>query len=485
MRIGAVTTRFAKFPGVHSSDPFLALQQIHDELWDELRGLMLMPAGASPGFDISGFGLHTVRESALGALLDLTAGRTDRAETALRNVIALQYQAPGRAWDGTFPVTAEQADPPDDAVEWFHYDPNWRQFLGTIMLIILLDHAGSLPGDLVEQLWTAVVRCADSEPVDRIPEWYTNPNLLHAWVQAHAGRHLGDAATIDAGSARARRTMDRLSATGDVDEYNSPTYDGVDLMAAALWSAFPPAPEFEQWGAELARTMCGRLSTLIDPDSGVVCGPYARAYGLGLDRYVSLLGLWLSVAGVDAALPADLRASTDHSHDLFFLPVVKRLAGLVSLPWNLRPVAEHRRHVQTVGEVTAVSSLQPGLAVGWASGLVPPFASDQYVPFTIHYTDAAGRTAYVGARPSFGCGRFDVTEAGPDRWEVLVKQSGADLRWTCSAEPTVADGVLTFGLVQIMWSGHNSQHVARNDSGEVDLLVHGSDVRYNVVVLSQ
>ena len=449
--------------------PAEQLAHIHTTLWDEPRGLVLVPPGATPGLDLSSLGLHSVRESALGAYLDLRAGRTDRAVTALRNVVALQYDAPGQPWHGTFPVTAEQAEPPPDAVEWFHYDPNWRQFLGTVLLVVLFDHGASLPTDLVDDMWAAVVQCAEGEPPDRIPEWYTNPNLLHAWVQAHAGHRTGDTTMQAAGLARARRSMSRLETTGDVDEYNSPTYDGVDLLAAALWGTFPPSTEFADWGATLARTLCDRVSTLFDPGLAVVCGPYSRAYGIDLGQYVSLLGLWLHVAGAEAVLPVDLSPSTHHVHDLFFLPLVERLSASVELPWALRPVDQPRLHVQTVGEVTASSLLQPGCAVGWADGPVPVFATDQYVPFTVHLRTGSADVS-LAARPAAGGGRVTVVQREPGRFEVSFD---GDVRWCCSVPPDVDERGFTVGLVRVTWSGPSAHEVVPTAGGGTDVVVRG------------
>lgn len=455
-----------------------SLEQIHEQLWDDARGLMLVPAGTTPGLDLGALGLHTVRESALGAYLDLRRGRPARAVAAIAAVLELQYLAPGEPWDGTFPVTAEQPVPPDDALEWLHYDPNWRQFLGTVLLVTLFDHGADLPPDLVAAMWDAVARCARGEPADRIPDEYTNPNLLHAWVEAHAGRHADDAAMVDRGVARARRSMDRLEAIGDVDEYNSPTYDGVDLLAAALWTTFPPAEEFLRWGTELGRTLVARISTLFDPGLRAVCGPYSRAYGIDLDRYVSLLGLWLAGEDAEGVLPPDLDAGTDHVHDLFFLPLVERLAGGLDASWDLRPVEEARRHVQPVGGVTATSLLRPGCAVGWATGPVPAVANDQYLPFTVHAAHGAEVVA-LSARPSAGGGRVDVREAGDGSIELTMD---GDVTWTCSTAPSVLDGGLTVGPVHVTWDGHAGHEVSATATGAVTVVVRGGPVVHRVEV---
>ena len=55
-----------------------ALLEMHEHLWDDQAGMVRL------------YGLHLVRETALGAFLDLEHGRTDRAVRALREVLRHQ-----------------------------------------------------------------------------------------------------------------------------------------------------------------------------------------------------------------------------------------------------------------------------------------------------------------------------------------------------------------------------------------------------------
>jgi hypothetical protein len=456
-------------------DPQRSLERIRSELWDPTVCLERVAPGVTPHLDLSSLGLHSVRESALGAYADLGRGELDRAVATLRAVLTHQYDAPGRPWNGTFRVTAEQADPPGaDAVEWLHFDPNWRQFLGTILLVTLLDHGRDLPHDLVDGIVDAARRCAVGEPEDRIPEWYTNPNLLHAWVAAHAGRLTGDPGLVERGVMRASRTMARLYSSGDVDEYNSPTYDGVDLIAGALWVVHPPAPEFADWGRDLIGRLCGRLSVLVDPDLGTACGPYSRAYGLGLDRYVSLLGLWLHVAGVAGVVPPRIDVDTDHVHDLSFLPLIERLAESVVLPWALEPVRDERRHVQRFGDAVATSVLRPGLSVGWANGPVPAFAADQYVPFVAHVRDG-GNVAHLGIRPGGGITDVSVAEAADGTFAVRLTTGGVPGEFTVEGSDGSAGSPagVVHGQLSCVWDPESVGTVRTPGSGAV--LLRGVD----------
>ncbi len=79
--------------------PIDALRALHDELWDPERGMDGYAPGVVPGVDISSLNLHSVRETANGAFLDLQDGNVDRAVTALRSVLALQYPVSDRPWE--------------------------------------------------------------------------------------------------------------------------------------------------------------------------------------------------------------------------------------------------------------------------------------------------------------------------------------------------------------------------------------------------
>jgi hypothetical protein len=375
--------------------PLVALRRLHDELWDPARGMVRMPAGVAPGVDVGH--LHSIRETALGAFLDLEHGVTERAVAALRSVLALQYPLSPWPWSGTFPVTAEQPEPPGaDAIEWVHYDPNWRQFIGCILALVRLHHGEALPDDVADGIATALVGCVHGEPPDRIPRWYTNPNLMHAWLSAHVGVATGDPSLVVSGEARLEVVAERFERYGDVDEYNSPTYDGIDLFALALWTASPPTDRFAAAGASMAERMGERISALYDPAFGTTCGPYIRSYGIDPRRYVSLFGLCALVAGepADRVLPPALGDETVHVHDLFFLSVLERLGAELRRNLRFDPVTARRRRAQRFGAgVVAHHELRPSLAVGWEAGRRHDASLHQYVPFTAHAATAEGPIA--------------------------------------------------------------------------------------------
>ena len=372
-------------------------------------------------------------------------------------MLACQYDAPGTPWNGTFKVTAEEPDPPTDAEEWVHYDPNWRQFVGCILTMIVSDHRDALRPELVARIESALERCVAGEPATRIPRWYTNPNLMHAWLSARIGDPAGD--------ARRRMIVDRFDRHGDVDEYNSPTYDGVDLMALGLWVTFPPNPRFATDGARLLARLGERISRLYHPGLRAVCGPYTRAYGVDLDRYVSFLGMWWAMAG-EATLPVDLSATTDHAHDLSFAPVLERLSDAV-LP-HLEPTDGARSHEQRFGPVTATSVLGTDSMIGAETGRRGTFSRDQYVPLVAHwhgparvesialYVDDTTQVDATARSPTHATARV-WSEAG----EVVAYAAGTEARRAADllatdTEPAVRDSGRHRSPVELRWPAGSS-----------------------------
>jgi hypothetical protein len=433
--------------------PIDALRALREQLWDPERGMDRYAPGVAPGIDISSLNLHAVRETANGAFLDLRDGNVERAVVALRNVLALQYQVSGRPWSGTFPTSAEQPEPPlDDAVEWVHYDPNWRQFLGVTLALCAIVHGSSLPADVVSGIDAALRYCVAGEPDDRIPRWYTNPNLMHAWLQGHVAASTGDIELRAAAHIRLAVPMERLLRYGDLDEYNSPTYDGIDLLALGLWALHPPTEGFADAASTMLPAIGERVSELYHRRFGAPCGPYIRAYGLAPTEYMSLSGLWYSVCGeaAETVLPSPIDADTVHVHDLYFLPLIEHVAPVVTPHLHLSPVDGERLHVQRFGSSVAESLLRPDLAVGWDAGRRHQASLDQYVPFSAHLAEPDGTTTAVGLMLPSETAWVDVERVGD--LEFLVRAGGRDgtvgLR-IVGATPSPADGAFAIGRINI------------------------------------
>lgn len=268
-----------------------------DQFYDEERGLLWNPPGS---FDdvIQPLSVHMVPQSAWYAVGLLMRGEHDRARRVIDELVALQYDEPGTVWHGTFARFAETPDPREGAVEWVHYDPNWRQFIGTTFRLIELEFGL----DLHEPIALAIA----GEPRDRVSPRYTNIALMKAWLESD--------------ESFAESIVTEFSQTGAFAEYNSPTYYGIDLYALALWRVHPPTPRFREWAVAVERDLWRDIARWYHPGLRNLCGPFSRAYGMDMSAYVALLGLWLP----DPVVP-ELEAPFAHSHDLLLAPVVELL----------------------------------------------------------------------------------------------------------------------------------------------------------------
>ncbi|MGA1419899.1 MAG: hypothetical protein ACO32O_07330, partial [Ilumatobacteraceae bacterium] len=326
-----------------------ALTEMHEQLWDDDRGMVRL------------YGLHLVRETALGALLDLESGRVERARRALREVLKHQYPVDADPrWAGTFKTHASQPDAGltdrDGRLldrEWRDYDPNWRQFLGVILSLIERLYGHVLGDEMCDRLRAAVQLAATSEPASRINPNYSNIALMQVWLGGSVG--LTNSAKLLQGVAS------QVARDGDIAEYNSPTYDAISLMASCLLADFSTSADQRGLGMLVRNTIASRLNSLWHPNLALQAGPYSRAYGLDPRLYVSLMSVLMGAIDVPAAGPTRLDNATTHVHDLYFLPLFARVCASLRGAIAPQPVTNSRRHEQRFGDIVATSIIEPGL----------------------------------------------------------------------------------------------------------------------------
>lgn len=421
-----------------------ALDEMHEAHWDDDRGMVRL------------YGLHLVRETVLGAFLDLERGRIERAERAIRAVLTHQYPlVPATPWAGTFKLHADQ--PAAGSVDadglrrdrvWHHFDPNWRQFLGMILLLIERLHGPSLPDDLRAAMLGAAERAARGERVARISPAYTNIALLHAWLADATGE--GGADDLVRGvDAQVRRD-------GDVAEYNSPTYDAVSLLAACLMLEHSRSPAIRATGELVVDRICGRLNQLWHPVLGLQAGPYSRAYGLDPRLYVSLMSVLAASLGLPAAGPTRLTETTTHVHDLYFLPLFRRFCRPLVGRFTPSPIVAPRRLERRFGDAVATSVVDEGTVIGWEHGRRGRFALDQYAPFAMF-----SERGFIGVRTRPDTDWVDVRETASRVFTLTCarlddhpsRDDRASLTIVASRPPITHDDELLFDEITLQFPG--------------------------------
>ena len=353
-----------------------------DRWWDEERGLLWNPPGSFDDHGMAPRSMHMVPQSAWYAVGCLVRGMESRAARIVEELCALQYDEPGAIWHGTFARFAEWPHPSThsrDVIEWFDYDPNWRQFIGTTFRLMELRFGL----DLAAPIALAV----EGEPSDRVSPRYSNIALMKAWVE-------GD-------EADAAQVVSHFDEHGAFEEYNSPTYYGIDLYALRLWSQHPPTPAFAAWGARIEAALWRDVQRWYHPGLRNLCGPFSRAYGMDMSAYVALLGLWLPSPVVPA-----LGAPFEHSHDLTMAPVVDLLGGgPSSLAYEdglvSQRITDDRVASGWLGEDVMMGGEEGGR---WR-------AEGQYHPATVHWRQADGSTGWLRVR-------------SPQRLDAMVFEPG-------------------------------------------------------------
>ena len=308
-----------------SRDLLSRTMRLMDNTFDD-RVAMIRPITPLPPSQGAGYRLpHLVRDTswyAVGLLLRDQAGDRDRAIRCLNAILAQQIDEPGERWHGTFYRSLEELRPTRTASLGVDYDPNWREFIGTTLEIILLNFADRLPKDLNQRMEHSIQIAVDGEIKEsRLKTSYTNIALLYGALISFAAEHLHRPDWAPRANAWTRDVYRLFKEQGAFGEFNSPTYSGPDLLALALWRAYGSTPEMRRTGAEMEAALWRSIAALYHADLKNISGPFDRAYGMDMRRYASLTGLLLLTVldPQEAPFPA-IEAGGDHGNDMTYTP---------------------------------------------------------------------------------------------------------------------------------------------------------------------
>ena len=298
-----------------------------DTFFDQTAHLVQRPGGAQHDAPAMRF---MVRESswyALGLLMRDASGDRQRAAEILDAVLQQQFVTRGERWYGTFRRSPEEPDPTAKAQMWRGYDPNWREFIGTTFALILIDYQDRIPAQLVPRLYRSIDLAIQGEIDERrLVPGYSNIALMYGFLWDFAAQHDGNAAWKGRSAAWTESVYRLFRQHHSFDEYNSPTYYGVDLYGLALWRSLGSSAEMRAHGAEMERTLWSDIADFYHPGLRNLAGPYDRSYGMDMESYVSLVGVWMRTALEASAAPLPrMTAATDHLADIWLAPHIALL----------------------------------------------------------------------------------------------------------------------------------------------------------------
>jgi hypothetical protein len=398
-----------------------------DARWDERDGLRFDPARSYRG-NTSEPAPHYTRETAFYALGLFMRGDPQKASLALEQVLRCQTNDRDKDYTGAFLRHPEEPPPPGrSAREWKDFNPNWREYIGITLAIILSEFSEHLSPELFKRTDTALRKCTAGALWRRIPPEYTHIGMFKAFLLAFTGVRYGLEAWLEGGEMQGTEIFRVFNSHKCFPNFNSPGDYGMILLGAGLWGKYAPSTKMRSMADEMEEALWKQIAQFYHADMGNLAGPYERAFGMDMRQYASPLGLciWASVGQEHAPCP-DLAGSFAQEHEI--ASAIPLLAVGVACPEKLRHELEAfrmERHLHQVISGPAPEALagQPSApaqhfiasawldkaimlgALGWGGGDLPPvknpnrpiaapFAS---YPATVHWMAGENQLGWICA----------------------------------------------------------------------------------------
>ncbi|NMC20811.1 MAG: hypothetical protein GYA33_10370 [Thermogutta sp.] len=368
------------------------------------------------------YGTRGAAYAALGLLWRDAPGDRRMAESTLRWVLSMQYDdPPGSPRFGVWRTRPGETD----------HDPNWREFVGCGLSLTQELFGNRLPEELNSAIAAALDRAAEGAAARRVAPSYTNIALMNAFLLDWVGNRHGREDLSRMGGERAAAVYRRFKDQGTFDEYNSPTYYGTDLMALSLWRQYASTSEMRNMGADMEAALWRDIAAFYHAGMKNLCGPYVRAYGVDMNSYCALVGLWMALTLDDPGLapwPSDPAAM--HPGERIYGPIFALIGSRVpddALP-HLRAFQGPRELERRFGNTQARAVIRQDWMMG-AAALARSW--DQHHPAVIHWIQPDTGSVRWLSLSGLSNG---VTPDIADKSLVLTRSEGSDtIEFYCNA----------------------------------------------------
>jgi hypothetical protein len=417
--------RLAEVPLTQNAgEVFKQSMDLFDASYEAKAHLVLNPQDRNP----PPRGRYMVRESswyALGLMMRHHGDDVQRAQAILGAVLDEQYLKPGVKWYGTFKRTPEEQSPAIGDLSFTSYDPNWREFIGTILEIILLEYPDRVPADLKERIYRSIDAAVDGEICDgRLLASYSNIALMYGALWDFAAVRDGNADWKTHSAAWTAEVFRLFSQHNTFNEYNAPTYYGVDLYGLALWREFGSTAEMRERGGDMEAALWKDISNFYQPMLHNIAGPYDRAYGMDMSVYVTPTGVWMRTLldGAHAPLPSHPNLSTYQVADMWFAPQIVLLQTHIpaeSLSKLQHFVGPHLIYRQIDAERIATTWI--GEHTTWGgefTSRTKDTGKSQFHPATVHWMMPSGEIGWITVM------RSPMIDAEADREGINIQTDG-------------------------------------------------------------
>ena len=213
-------------------------------------------------------------------------GDKENAITILKWLLKYQYQDEKSSHYGMWQTNATND----------RLDQNWREFIGCDLIIIYHYYKNTLPKEVVEAIEYGLVHAAKGAMKRDVTPYYSNISIMSAFLMEYVGTRFKRDELKQAGLKKARDIFNLQQSNGSYSEYNSPTYYGVTLIGIALWRELAFSEEMKKMGTSLEKELWHETAQLYNANLQNMVGPYFRAYGMDMQKYNAIIGLWMAVA---------------------------------------------------------------------------------------------------------------------------------------------------------------------------------------------
>jgi hypothetical protein len=409
----------------NQSELFQDSMDLDAKLYDANTKLVHHPAYRTNGSIV---GHYMVRESswyALGLLFRDAPGDRQRAADILDAVLKQQYVTPGVHWYGTFRRTPEEPNPTGNPVMWRGYDPNWRHFIGTTFAMILIEYPDRIPSELAKRMYAAIDIAIEGEIEEgRLLPSYTNIALMYGFLWDFAAAHDKRADWQTKAAAWNEKVYSLFKQHNAFYEYNSPTYCGVDLYGLATWRDYGSTERMRAIGSEMEAGLWDDLASLYQPELRNLSGPYDRSYGMDMESYVSIVGVWMrSVMDAKHAPLPKIEASTDHVADAWFAPHIVILGTRIpakALAKMEKFEGDHLLRRQITDQRTATAWIGKDVIFGGEATNKTKDAGTgtQFHPATVQWRTPSGQIGWVQLTQS------PMIDATADKQGLTISTTG-------------------------------------------------------------
>ncbi|KAI5926416.1 hypothetical protein F4810DRAFT_725070 [Camillea tinctor] len=411
---------------------------------------------------------HETRSSvwyAFGLLARNQGGDAAEAEKIIRNVIHAQFKVPAEQWYADYqkepeePYVGTEVYPASIYNSW---DPNWRGFVGTTLIMVMEEYAHLISAPTQELVLQSLFNATKGDEYrfgnldkdkDNLYPAYSNPSIMRAFVSGWTGRRLNESNMTRSGEAYASEIISLFDRAETLSEFNSGTYTGVSLFGLVLWSKYLPADSvMSTAGPRMVKATWESIGQLWHPGMRNMAGPWDRAYGYDMNRYLSLMALWFwTLIGKENSSLISKPQVMSHMADYAWAPL---FAVLSSTHRSLIPASVLSGLSSFAGEHTFS-----------ASTYYPPF---DLVPRNI--------TTWLSGRLTIGAESFDeISVGGPSQSQESFNP--AVVQWDTGREISFISLYPTETALQVeVGPGHLNLTYPRGNRSSVFSLMVGTFV---------